>query len=484
MSAPTATTGPDQRLDPWTGQDLLDATGGQRVCGNPGLGFSGIGIDSRTLSAQQVFVAIQGEIHDGHRFAPQVVAAGGRGLIVARDRLDALPTDAWCRTGVFCLAVDDTTAALGRLARFHRDRHPARVVAITGSNGKTTTRALTAAVLARRYPVVSTRGNFNNAVGLPLSLFELTPAHRWAVFEIGMNRPGEIDRLAWICRPDLGVITNIGPAHLEGLGSLEAVRDAKGELLDRLGPGGLAVLNADDPRVMQLATRASTAKPPLLFGTSAKAPVRAEKVTTETGCLRFDLVLAEQRTSVRLPMAAPFMVTNALAAAAVGWHAGLKIEEIGAALESFQPVPGRLVRLEAGRGVALIDDTYNANPASVAAALGALTAQRLKQGRAALVLGDMRELGPAAGAFHRQVGEQVAAAGIDRLWITGEMAAEVAAGARKAGMAPDRIRVAGKNEIVTDLDEWLAPGDLVLVKGSRAMAMETVVAALKACLQG
>ncbi len=482
MSAPTATTGTARRLDPWTGQDLLDATGGQRICGDPGLGFSGIGIDSRTLGTEQVFVAIQGEIHDGHRFAPQVVAAGARGLIVARDRLDALPTGAWSRTGVFCLAVDDTLAALGRLARFHRDRHPARVAAITGSNGKTTTRALTAAVLARRYPVVSTRGNFNNAVGLPLSLFALTPAHRWAVFEIGMNRPGEIDRLAWICRPDLGVITNIGPAHLEGLGSLEAVRDAKGELLDRLGPGGLAVLNADDPLVMQLAARASA--PPLLFGTSAKATVRAEKIAIATGGLHFELVLPGQRTAVCLPMAAPFMVANALAAAAVGWHAGLEIEEIGAALESFQPVPGRMVRLETGRGVALIDDTYNANPASVAAAIGALEAQRREQGRTALVLGDMRELGPAAGALHRRTGEQAAAAGIDRLWITGEMAAEVAAGAREAGMPPHRITVAGKNEIVTDLDQWLAPGDLVLVKGSRAMAMETVVAALKARLQG
>ena len=201
------------------------------------------------------------------------------------------PSTRGARPAFFCLAVDDTLDALARLARFHRDRHPARVVAITGSNGKTTTRALTAGVLSRRYPVVATRGNFNNAVGLPLSLFALTPAHRWAVFEIGMNRPGEIDRLAWICRPDLGVITNIGPAHLEGLGTLDAVRDAKGELLERLGPSGVAVLNADDPRVMQLASRTTRS---ILFGTSTAAAVRAEKIVTETDGLRFDLVLPEK----------------------------------------------------------------------------------------------------------------------------------------------------------------------------------------------
>jgi UDP-N-acetylmuramoyl-tripeptide--D-alanyl-D-alanine ligase len=472
--------GGDSHPQPWSGQDLIRATGARRVCGDPGLTFSAIGIDSRTLAAGEVFVALQGEHHDGHRFAPRVAGAGGRGLIVAHQRLEALPVADWDAAGVLCLAVDDTLSALGDLARFHRDRNPARVVAITGSNGKTTTRAMTAAVLGRRHAVAATRGNFNNAVGLPLSLFALSPAHRWAVFEIGMNHPGEIDRLAWICRPDLGVITNIGPAHLEGLGSLKAVRDAKGELLDHLGPSGLAVLNADDPLVMQLAARAEG--PRLLFGTHPQAAVRAEKIVVQSGRVRFDLVLPGQYQTVRLAMAAPFMVANALAAAAVGWQAGLDAGEIGAALEAFQPVTGRLVRQETARGVTLIDDTYNANPASVTAALEAL-APAGRKGRAVLVLGDMRELGAAAAALHRQVGERAAAAGLDQLWIAGEMAAEVAAGARRGGMAAHRIRVARKDDIADALAGWLAPGDLVLVKGSRAMRMETVVAALNARLK-
>ena len=476
MSDHTALSTLDAIPQAWSGQDLLSATGGERVCGNPEQCFSGIAIDSRTHRPSDVFVAIKGENHDGHRFAPAVVASGGRGLILARASLPGEHLDAWRRNDVLCLAVADTVQALGDLAGFHRRRNPARVVAITGSNGKTTTRALTAAVLGLRHAVVATRGNFNNAVGLPLSLFALAPVHRWAVFEIGMSRPGEIDRLAQICQPDVGVITNIGPAHLEGLGSIEAVRNAKGELIDRLAPSARAVLNADDPLVMALAARCAT--PALLFGTASAATVRADKITADARGLRFDLVLPGDRADIHLPLAAPFMVINALAAAAVGWHAGLTAAEIAAGLAAFVPVAGRMTRLETGNGVVLIDDTYNANPASVTAAIQALTVQR-ETGRAVLVLGDMRELGAAAAALHRQVGGQAAAARIDRLYATGELAAEVAAGALRAGMEAHRIRVGNKDEIAAELADWLVPGDRVLVKGSRAMAMETLVAALQ-----
>jgi UDP-N-acetylmuramoyl-tripeptide--D-alanyl-D-alanine ligase len=465
----------------WTGRDILAATGGERACGDPARRFTAIGIDSRTLSAGQVFVAIRGETHDGHRYAPDVVAAGGRGLILARDALSAPRLDDWQAAGVFCVAVDDTLRALGDLARFHRRRNPARVVAITGSNGKTTTRAMTAAVLARRHAVIATRGNFNNAVGLPLSLFALAPAHDWAVFEIGTNHPGEIDRLAEICQPDLGVITNIGPAHLEGLGSLEGVREAKGELLARLAPGGRAALNADDPQVMLLAGRCGP--PPLLFGLSEAAAVRAEDLRCDGGGLVFRLRLpGGDEAPVRLAVGAAFMATNALAAAAAGWHAGLSAADIAAGLAAFTPVAGRMTRLVTGRGVVIIDDSYNANPASVAAALGALALQR-QGGRTVAVLGEMRELGNRAAALHRQVGMETAAAGIDRLCTTGPLADEVAAGAREKGMPGACIQVGAKDEIVAELSAWLAPGDTVLVKGSRAAAMETLVAALQRRLQ-
>jgi UDP-N-acetylmuramoyl-tripeptide--D-alanyl-D-alanine ligase len=460
----------------WSGRDLVAATGGEVLCGDIDRRFDGIGIDSRTLNASEVFVAIRGETHDGHRFASAVVAAGVRGLILERRRVPVEALSQWQARGVLCVGVDDTLDALGALGRFHRLRNPARVVAITGSNGKTTTRAMTTAVLEQRFAVAATRGNFNNAVGLPLSLFGLAPVHRWGVFEIGTNHPGEIDRLAEICRPDLGVITNIGPAHLEGLGSLEGVREAKAELLHRLAPEGRMILNFDDPQVRHLAGRC--ARPPLGFGFSPAAEVRAEDARQEADALFFRLRLPGGEAAVRMAGGGTFMVANALAAAAVGWEAGLSGDEIAAGLAAFVPVGGRMTTIRTGRGVVVIDDSYNANPASVAAAVNALAA-RPGKGRIVLVLGEMRELGAQAEALHRQVGGEAARAGIDRLLVAGAQWAEaMAAGAVAAGMAAGNVRVAAKEEIVADLAAWLAPGDTVLVKGSRAAAMETVVAAL------
>jgi UDP-N-acetylmuramoyl-tripeptide--D-alanyl-D-alanine ligase len=460
----------------WSGRDLVAATAGEALCGNLDLEFSGICIDSRILKPSEVFVAIRGETHDGHRFAPAAVAAGARGLILARGSVPAQALAQWRAAGVLCVAVDDTLRALGDLGLFHRLRNPARVVAITGSNGKTTTRGMTAAVLGQRFAVAATRGNFNNAVGLPVSLFGLAPIHRWGVFEIGTNHPGEIDRLAQICRPDLGVITNIGPAHLEGLGSLEGVREAKAELIGRLAPEGRMVLNIDDPEVRRLVDRCP--RPPLRFGLSDAAEVRAEDVRPEADTLGFWLRLPGERVAVRMGAGGAFLVSNALAAAAVGWEAGLTADEIAAGLADFTPVAGRMTVGRPGRGVVVIDDTYNANPASVAAAIEALAARR-GSGRAVLVLGEMRELGSQSAALHRQVGSEAARIGIDRFYVTGgRFAEEMASGAVAAGMAAKDVRFATKEEIVADLAFWLVPGDTVLVKGSRAAAMETLVAAL------
>ena len=196
-----------------------------------------------------LFIAIRGDTHDGHSFAAEVVRKGVKGLLLARTRLEDLPWEDWIEEDVACIAVDDTIEALGKLAAYHRNRNSARVVAITGSNGKTTTRQMTALVVSQRFRTLSTRKNFNNNIGLPLTLFELCREHQWAVVELGMNAPGEIASLASICRPNIGVITNVAPAHLEGVGSIEGVMHAKGELLDKIDPGGTAVLNADDPLV-------------------------------------------------------------------------------------------------------------------------------------------------------------------------------------------------------------------------------------------
>jgi UDP-N-acetylmuramoyl-tripeptide--D-alanyl-D-alanine ligase len=346
------------------------------------------------------------------------------------------------------------------------------VVAITGSNGKTSTRKMTAGVVSRRFSTLSTYRNLNNHIGLPLTLLNLSVEHQWAVLELGMNHPGEIKRLGEICSPDIGVITNIGPAHLEGLGSLDAVMHAKGELLEEIKPDGTAVLNADDPKLLHLAH--SISRKVLFYGRSKNARIRALSVKgTETG-LSFDLVLPEERVTVDLKTPAVFMISNALAAAAVGYLLGLTAGEIKEGLEAFKPVPGRMNIIKTGKGITIIDDTYNANPGSMKAAITTLGS--LKGGHPGiLVAGDMLELGTHAESMHRNIGRIVAGSNIADLYVTGEFARTVAQGAMDKGMDIGNIFTGTKEEILEDIKYRLGPGDWVLVKGSRSMTMETIV---------
>lgn len=461
---------------PWTVDDLLNATGGDLVTGGRDRGFASIAIDSRTIGASAAFVAIRGEVHDGHRFIGDVLKRGVRGLVVDRRRaseLQALPAACGDAAGV---AVVDTTRALGDLGAYHRRRMPARVIAITGSNGKTSTRRMTAAILSRRFTVLEPAKNLNNQIGVPLTLFRLEPRHQWAVLELGTNRPGEIARLSEICTPDLGVITNIGPAHLEGLGSLEGVLREKSALLAGLAPHGRAVLNADDPHLRALAATSGTRA--LCFGRSSDAEVRADRIRETREGLFFELALPEGRTEVRLQAFGRFMVSNALAAAAAGYALGLDIADIRQGLEAFTPVAGRLSVADLPDGIHLIDDTYNANPASMEGAIATLNHLR-GDARGLLVLGDMRELGAAAGALHQDAGLQAARSGASKLLVCGDFAGEVAAGARRGGMPTADIVTGSRAEIQAALLRELKHGDWVLIKGSRAMGMEAVVRALQ-----
>ena len=460
----------------WTLDDLLRATGGQLLSGEREVGFAGISIDSRRISPTDLFVAIQGAAHDGHRFAADVIRQGVRGILIAHSQATELSRKLKAHPAVVCIAVEDTTRALGALAAFHRRRCPVSVVAITGSNGKTTTKELTAAVVARGYPTLASRGNFNNEIGVPLSLFTIDTTYRWAVMELGMNHPGEIDRLARICRPDIGVITNIGPVHLEGLGSMEAIMAAKGELLAHLPPGGVAVLNADDPRVLRI-ERPKTITP-LLFGLSPAAQIQARAVHFEGMATAFTLVLPGASLPVQIHAPGKFMVSNALAAAAVGHVLGLAGREIKAGLENFRPIGGRMLLLPTRRGIHIIDDSYNANPVSMKAAAETLAV--LRQGRPGhLVCGDMLELGESAVALHHSLGGHIARFGFEGLYATGRFTAALADGAVAAGMAAERIFTGSQAVLLQALTQRLHSGDWVLVKGSRGMAMERLVKNLK-----
>ena len=461
---------------PWSTAEVIEATNGELISGNTGSSFAGISIDSRRISAGDIFVAIKGNVYDGHSFAGHVIEHGIRGIIINKDKADnLLPFTKQQEENIVCVAVNDTTKALGDLASFNRKRSNVSVVAITGSNGKTTTKDMTAAVASRKYCTLSTEGNFNNEIGLPLTLLRLNPDHKWAVLELGMNSPGEIGRLADICSPDIGVITNISHAHLKGLGSINGIMHAKGELLEKIKPGGKAVLNADDPRVLQLADK--TTQDVLLFGLSKKAVVRAVSVKEREHGISFTLMLPAESISIDLRVPGKFMVSNALAAAAVGYLLGENPMEIKAGLENFMPAHGRM-NILMSRGIHIIDDTYNANPESMKAAI--MTLKSLKgNNRGVLVAGDMLELGEYAESMHKMIGSFAAASDIAKLDITGEFAEAVAKGAKDEDAGFKDIFIGSKEEILKDLTDWLRPGDWVLVKGSRTMGMENIIEGLR-----
>jgi len=461
---------------PWTKEEIIKATKGEVLSAGNDLLFSGVSIDSRTISARDIFVAIRGDVHDGHTFAEEVIKLGVRGLIIDRHEAIKLSCEEWKKAGILCVTVGDTIKALGCLALYNRTRADVSVVAITGSNGKTTTRGMTAGVVSQRFETLSTTGNLNNEIGLPLTLLKLSHSHEWAVVELGMNHPGEIERLARISRPDIGIITNIGPAHLEGLNSLEGVMNAKGELIDGIKPDGTAILNADDKMVMNLARR--TSKKVLLFGFSDNASVRARLVEVKRYATSFTLMLPEETVAVDLPVSGGFMVTNALAAASVGYLAGLPASEIKAGLEKITPEKGRMNILTLSNGITIIDDSYNANPGSMEAAIKTLSELKANN-RGVLIAGDMLELGKHSKKMHEKIGALCAESGIARLYATGQFAGNTADGAVGNGMSLYSIITGSHDDILADITGWLCTGDWVLVKGSRAMGMEKIVSKLK-----
>lgn len=460
---------------PWSTREVLQATGGSLLFSSAPAVFNRIGIDSRKIETDQLFVAIVGETHDGHQFVAEVLDRGAAGIVVEAEKTASLPLERIKAKRLACIAVTDTTRALGDLARFNRNRGALKVVAVTGSNGKTSTRTLLDLVVSQGYETLSTSGNLNNHIGLPLTLLRLSPSHRAAVLEMGMNHPGEIEYLGRICEPDIGIITNVGPAHLEGLGSLENIARAKGELLHTLRVDGTALLNLDDPLVAGLVDAID--QEVVFFGQNPEAQVRAEQLSLTDGKTTFTLITPSGRIHVALSTPARVMVSNALAAAAAGVQMGIPLPAIKSGLESFSPAEGRMGIRSLNRNLCLVDDTYNANPSSMKAAIETLSLMREGR-RTILVLGDMLELGPQSSVLHKQIGRTAGKARIDLLFATGRFATDVADGAMDGEMNADGIYTGTKEALIETLNQKLQPNDLVLVKGSRGMAMETVVEAI------
>lgn len=455
---------------PATLGDAARATGAS-LSGDAGRVFSRVSTDSRTVAAGDLFFCLRGPTFDGHDFLAAVAAAGAAGAVCERGRASTAPD------GLAVLEVDDSLRALGDLAAWHRRGFAGALVAVTGSNGKTTTKEMLRAIFladAGEGRVLATQGNLNNLIGVPLTLFGLAPEHAVAVIEMGMNVPGEIARLAEIAAPTVGLVTCVAEAHLEGLGSIEGIARAKGELFEGLPSGATAVVNADDPHVVRESARFSGRR--LTFGSAGEVRaegVRCDRIDGST----FEVTDGASRAGVELPVGGRHNVQNALGAVAAALAAGVSLETAARGLSAMKPPPMRMSTERLATGVLLVNDAYNANPGSLAAALatlGGLDARRI------VVVGDMLELGPRAAELHRRVGAQAAAITPVLLCATGRFADDVAAGAAAAGLAADRIRVCARHDDAAAevASRWL-PGDAVLVKGSRGSAMEKVVEALR-----
>jgi len=453
--------------------DVVRWTDGTLVAGDGGGECRGVSIDSRRVEPGALFVAIRGPRHDAHAFLADAASAGAAALLV--ERAAALPGELAARCTV--VAVDDTTRALGALAAGHRRCFRGPVVAITGSNGKTTTKEMCAAILASGAPCLKTEGNLNNQFGLPLTLLRLAPEHRAAVVEIGMNHPGEIAPLAAIAAPSVAVITNVGTAHIEHMGSREAIGREKGAIFEALPAEGVAVANADD--ALAMAQLARTRARSLRFGRGAAAEVRAlDEQTLAEGGVTFELVTPAGRIRVRVAGVGRAPVINALAASAAAIAAGATLEQVAAGLASYRPPAGRLQPVLLRDGVTLLNDSYNANPQSMEVALRSL-AEAKGRSRGLAVIGDMGELGATAPEAHREAGRLAAELGLDFVFALGAHAGEVVGGALERGFPRAHAISSGDaGELTERVRAVLRRGDWLLIKGSRSMRMERIVDAL------
>ena len=446
-----------------------------RACGGRLQGadatFTDVVSDSRTLKRGQLFVALQGPNFNGQDFVGAALQAGAAGAVVGAAQPVALPQ----------IVVPDTQAALERAARSWRAHFAGPLVGVAGSNGKTTAKEMTASILAQAGECLATRGNLNNHIGVPLTLMRLTPGHRFAVIEMGANRAGEVAALVALARPSIGLITNAGAEHLEGFGTLEGVARAEGEMVAGLTPAATAVINADDEFVSLW--RGSTPARVVTFGVRQRADFTATDVRASVGAhgfrTHFCLSAPQGSAAIELSLGGAHNVANALAAAAAAAAAGATLEHIAAGLASVRAVPGRLQFKQSASGAWLIDDSYNANPSSMRAAIEVLATL---SGRKWLVLGDMGELGAFAADAHTDIGEFARAQGIERLYATGPLMQRAVesfgAGARWYGAAAELT--AALHEALRDA----GPEVRLLVKGSRSNRLERVVEALTGSTPG
>ena len=444
-----------------------------RACGGTYIGaedkkeacVDNISTDSRLAGKGTLFVAIKGARVDGHNFIPQVAEQGALAALSERELPDC---------PIPYIRVESTLQAVKDIAEYYLEQLKIPVVGITGSVGKTSTKEMIAAVLAQKYNVLKTLGNFNNELGLPLTVFRLREEHEIAVLEMGINHFGEMHRLAKIAKPDTCVITNIGYCHLENLIDRDGVLRAKTEIFDHMKPGGTAILNGDDDKLATV--KEVHGSKAVYFGLNPENEIYADEIEPRgLKGISCRIHTAEGSFSVLVPIPGRHMVYNALAGTAVGLQYGLTLEQIQKGIESLQSLSGRFHIIEAN-GMTIVDDCYNANPMSMKASLDVL---KDALGRKVAILGDMGELGENEAALHAEVGKHAAHSGIDCLICAGTLSEHMAQAAKEANPELRVIRYAQREELVEHLKELVKPGDTVLVKASHAMQFEKIVEALQ-----
>jgi len=448
--------------------EVIAATGGTLVRGNPDGVFAGVSSDSREVAEGALFIPLTGERFEGHDFIPAAVEKGAAGVLVQRGK-EKVPDTAF--GGAAVILVDDTLRALGDIAHWWRSGFSIPIVAVTGSSGKTTTKEMIATVAERCGTVLKSKGNYNNLIGLPLTLLKLNTEHAMAVVEMGTNRKGEIGRLAAIADHDIGVITNIGPAHLEGFGSLNAVMEEKGGIVLCMKDSGVAVINRDDPFSVIIGDRWRGRN--ISFGIEGNAFVRAERIFMrgERG-VSFTLTMGGIGRGIDMTIVGRHNIYNALACAAACRGMDIPYDLICEGLSVFRQIPGRMEIHRLKGGGTVIDDTYNANPASVIEALKTLSDLKGK-GESVVILGDMLELGEHAVTLHEEVGRAIADSGVGTIILKGDFSEAVAKGAVERGLGEDRIHfVETPDRIIDTLRPLVREGNWILVKGSRGMKME------------
>jgi UDP-N-acetylmuramoyl-tripeptide--D-alanyl-D-alanine ligase len=446
----------------WRLSDIAAAVHGRLL--GPDREISGVATDTRADCAGKLFVALKGERFDAHDYLPEALRQGAAALLASRE--EKLPAD------MAVVLTDDTRLALGKLAAVWRRRFDLPLAAITGSNGKTTTKEMLFAILKAAFgeATLATRGNFNNEIGLPLTLLQLTPEHKAAVVEMGMNHPGEIANLTRLAQPTVALVTNAQRAHLEGMGDMEAIAREKARIYEGLGQDGIAIVNNDDAYA-GLWRDLNRGRRVISFGFHPMSDISGQ---ARLHGLETRLTLNTPAGSLEIPLAVPgrHNAQNALAAAAAAFALRLDLNVIAAGLQRFTGVKGRLQRLDGPRGSIILDDTYNANPDSVCAGIAVLTST---PGRQILVLGDMGEIGEASAQYHDEIGGYARSMGVDRLYALGEASQQAVRNFGEGGHSfktPETLAEA--------LQEELAEGDTVLIKGSRFMKMERIVQSLLA----